>query len=159
MISERKGKPHFYVHYDKYNKRLDEWIPPERIDLSKEVEWPVDKKDDKKKTNGTQATKAQPIKVDKKLGQKKSKLDRELSGTQSQSRQIFLENVFDLLSLVERRTRIQQVQSVRVSTLQKLKMKIQIWWMWLKQQPLQKLLRQKLTHATTKLKNYEHLDP
>ena len=81
VISQRKGKPHFYVHYDKYNKRLDEWIPPERIDLSKEVEWPVEKKDDKKKTNGTQATKAQPVKVDKKLGQKKSKLDRELSGT------------------------------------------------------------------------------
>jgi len=49
--------------------------------LSKEVEWPVEKKDDKKKTNGSQVNKAQPAKADKALKQKKSKLDRELSGT------------------------------------------------------------------------------
>jgi len=40
----------------------------------------VEKKDDKKKTNGTQVNK-QPAKADKNLKQKKSKLDRELSGT------------------------------------------------------------------------------
>jgi len=49
--------------------------------LSKEVEWPVEKKDDKKKTtNGNQVNK-QPAKADKTLKQKKSKLERELSGT------------------------------------------------------------------------------
>lgn len=60
---------------------MDEWVTPERVDLSKEVEWPVEKKDEKKKTNGTQGTKAQPAKADKRLPMKKSKLDRELSGT------------------------------------------------------------------------------
>ena len=48
--------------------------------MSKEVEWPVEKKDDKKKTNGNQVNK-QPAKADKTLKQKKSKLERELSGT------------------------------------------------------------------------------
>lgn len=48
--------------------------------MSKEVEWPVEKKDDKKKANGAQVNK-QPAKADKNLKQKKSKLDRELSGT------------------------------------------------------------------------------
>ena len=79
-VQQRKGKPHFYVHYEEFNKRLDEWVTPERLDLSKEVEWPVEKKDDKKKTNGTQVNK-QPAKSDKNLKQKKSKLDRELSAT------------------------------------------------------------------------------
>ena len=40
-IQTRKGKPNYYVHYEDFNKRLDEWVQPERIDLSQEVEWPV----------------------------------------------------------------------------------------------------------------------
>ncbi|XP_060592197.1 histone acetyltransferase KAT5-like isoform X2 [Ruditapes philippinarum] len=32
---EVNGKPLFYVHYDDFNKRLDEWVPEARMDLSK----------------------------------------------------------------------------------------------------------------------------
>ena len=39
-IQERKGEPHYYVHYEDFNKRLDEWVPPSRLDLTQEVEWP-----------------------------------------------------------------------------------------------------------------------
>ncbi len=53
-MQTRKGRPTFYVHYDEFNKRLDEWIPAERLDLSQEVEWPLPEKSDtknKQKTN------------------------------------------------------------------------------------------------------------
>ncbi|KAF3926580.1 hypothetical protein AA313_de0204850 [Arthrobotrys entomopaga] len=42
--SVRKGEPVFYVHYQDFNKRLDEWVPASRIDLTKEVEFPVPEK-------------------------------------------------------------------------------------------------------------------
>ncbi|XP_052270037.1 histone acetyltransferase KAT5-like isoform X2 [Dreissena polymorpha] len=41
---EVNDKPLFYVHYDDFNKRLDEWVPEERLDVSK-LEYP--KKDQK----------------------------------------------------------------------------------------------------------------
>jgi histone acetyltransferase HTATIP len=56
-------------------------VDADRIDLSREVEFPVEKKDDKKKTNGTKgkSKKAAPGKADKK--KQTSKLDRGDSGT------------------------------------------------------------------------------
>ncbi|KAK9463228.1 acyl-CoA N-acyltransferase [Lipomyces oligophaga] len=39
-IVPRKGQPTFYVHYQEFNKRLDEWIKPDRLDLSQPVQWP-----------------------------------------------------------------------------------------------------------------------
>ncbi|KZF23258.1 histone acetyltransferase ESA1 [Xylona heveae TC161] len=54
-IQQRKGQPYYYVHYEEFNKRLDEWIQAERIDLSKEVEWPAPEKPEKKKTGTTQS--------------------------------------------------------------------------------------------------------
>ncbi|KAL9622109.1 MAG: hypothetical protein Q9160_003452 [Pyrenula sp. 1 TL-2023] len=48
----------FYVHYVDFNKRLDEWVPGSRIDLSQEVEFPPPEKPDKKKA--TAVTKNQP---------------------------------------------------------------------------------------------------
>lgn len=36
----RNGEPQFYVHFQDYNKRLDEWIPMARIDQTKPPEWP-----------------------------------------------------------------------------------------------------------------------
>ncbi|KAL9601058.1 MAG: hypothetical protein Q9219_002767 [cf. Caloplaca sp. 3 TL-2023] len=39
-IQSRKGQPSYYVHYEEFNKRLDEWIPASRLDLSQEVDWP-----------------------------------------------------------------------------------------------------------------------
>ncbi|KAI9799819.1 MAG: Histone acetyltransferase [Sarcosagium campestre] len=48
-MQQKKGNPHFYVHYEEFNKRLDEWVPADRLDLSKEVEWPAPEKPEKKK--------------------------------------------------------------------------------------------------------------
>lgn len=39
-INTRKAPPKFYVHYVNYNKRLDEWITTDRINLDKEVLYP-----------------------------------------------------------------------------------------------------------------------
>ncbi|KAL8950644.1 MAG: hypothetical protein Q9222_003328 [Ikaeria aurantiellina] len=39
-IQSRKGHPSYYVHYEEFNKRLDEWVSASRLDLSQEVEWP-----------------------------------------------------------------------------------------------------------------------
>ena len=55
----------FYVHYVEFNKRLDEWVPASRIDLSQEVEWPAPDKPEKKKTGA--ASKA-PSKTANKKG-------------------------------------------------------------------------------------------
>ncbi|KAL5334521.1 hypothetical protein BJX70DRAFT_391364 [Aspergillus crustosus] len=48
-IKQRKDGLAFYVHYVDFNKRLDEWIPAARLDLSEEVEWPQPEKPEKKK--------------------------------------------------------------------------------------------------------------
>lgn len=53
-INNRKEPPKFYVHYEDFNKRLDEWINAVRIQLDKEVVFPrqaetEEKKDVKKK--------------------------------------------------------------------------------------------------------------
>ncbi|CCD24933.1 NuA4 histone acetyltransferase complex catalytic subunit ESA1 NDAI_0E01170 [Naumovozyma dairenensis CBS 421] len=39
-INTRRSPPKFYVHYVNYNKRLDEWIDVDRINLDKEVIFP-----------------------------------------------------------------------------------------------------------------------
>ena len=47
---ERRGKKEYYVHYQEYNKRLDEWIGVERIDFNRQLILPeVKVEDDKKK--------------------------------------------------------------------------------------------------------------
>ncbi|SCU82636.1 LADA_0C06942g1_1 [Lachancea dasiensis] len=40
-INSRKSPPKFYVHYDDFNKRLDEWILAPRIKIDKEVFFPL----------------------------------------------------------------------------------------------------------------------
>ncbi|QLQ81436.1 hypothetical protein HG537_0F01970 [Torulaspora globosa] len=42
-INSRRSPPKFYVHYVDYNKRLDEWIMADRIDLEKDVVFPKPK--------------------------------------------------------------------------------------------------------------------
>ncbi|OLL24345.1 Histone acetyltransferase mst1 [Neolecta irregularis DAH-3] len=37
---QRRGETQYYVHYQEFNKRLDEWVVGSRLDLSREVEWP-----------------------------------------------------------------------------------------------------------------------
>ncbi|KAF1993301.1 histone acetyltransferase ESA1 [Amniculicola lignicola CBS 123094] len=84
-IQPRRGKPSFYVHYEEFNKRLDEWVPPERLDLTREVEWPAPEKADKKKSSSSKATPAPPKVDPKNLKRSRSKLDREISATPSES--------------------------------------------------------------------------
>ncbi|KAK9450886.1 acyl-CoA N-acyltransferase [Limtongia smithiae] len=50
-ITTRKGEPYFYVHYQEFNKRLDEWVPASRLDLSRPVEWPRPEKPKKAPTH------------------------------------------------------------------------------------------------------------
>ena len=52
-VRQRNGGLSFYVHYVDFNKRLDEWVAADRIDLSQEVEWPAPEKPEKKKTTVT----------------------------------------------------------------------------------------------------------
>ncbi|KAI5283462.1 Histone acetyltransferase [Ascosphaera aggregata] len=56
-IRQRKDGLSFYVHYVDFNKRLDEWVAADRIDLTKEVEWPQPEKPDKKKIGGAAGNK------------------------------------------------------------------------------------------------------
>ncbi|CAL1540343.1 unnamed protein product [Lymnaea stagnalis] len=46
------GRPLYYIHYEDYNKRLDEWVPLERMDLSKLEQPKKDVKTPVKKTEG-----------------------------------------------------------------------------------------------------------
>ncbi|RPB14354.1 histone acetyltransferase mst1 [Morchella conica CCBAS932] len=56
-IQTRKGEPYYYIHYDEFNKRLDEWVPATRLDLKREVEWPrPEKKVAKTEKNGKATT-------------------------------------------------------------------------------------------------------
>ncbi|KAG0668999.1 Histone acetyltransferase [Maudiozyma exigua] len=59
-IKSRRPPPKFYVHYVNYNKRLDEWVPPERINLNKEVLFavpkPVEEPKSKQKNRKTSQT-------------------------------------------------------------------------------------------------------
>jgi histone acetyltransferase HTATIP len=70
------------VHYDDFNKRLDEWITADRIDLDQEVEWPAPEKPDKKKSGANDKSKSQPAGLKNK--KQKSKLDREISAAPEQ---------------------------------------------------------------------------
>jgi len=70
------------VHYEDFNKRLDEWIPAERIDLTKEVDWPQPEKPDKKDKSQKQAqTSKTDTKAPKNLKRQRSTVDREASAT------------------------------------------------------------------------------
>lgn len=51
----RKGDLEFYVHYQEFNKRLDEYVSQSRLDLTMQVEWP---KPDKLKKTATANTKS-----------------------------------------------------------------------------------------------------
>ncbi|SJM86208.1 probable Histone acetyltransferase ESA1 [Zygosaccharomyces bailii] len=51
-INSRRSPPKFYIHYVDFNKRLDEWIAADRINLNREVYYPRPKnneEDSKKK--------------------------------------------------------------------------------------------------------------
>lgn len=70
-IKTIRGQLSFYVHYEGFNKRLDEWVASARLDLTQQVEWPVPEKPDSKtkKTTG-KADKADTSKTSKAATQK-----------------------------------------------------------------------------------------
>ncbi|THW79553.1 hypothetical protein D6D19_01094 [Aureobasidium pullulans] len=88
-IQTRRGKPTFYVHYQDFNKRLDEWVAAERIDLSREVEWPLPEKPDtkQKKTTSKTTAKAETSKANKAPKRSRASSVRELSATPTEESQ------------------------------------------------------------------------
>lgn len=58
------GKPLYYVHFDDFNKRLDEWVPEERMDLTKVEMVKKDAKAPKKRLQGRRRN--QPTKQSRK---------------------------------------------------------------------------------------------
>lgn len=78
--------PTFYVHYEEFNKRLDEWISADRIDLKQEVEWPLPEKPDTKSKQKQTSKADSKNQSGQKAGQKRPRpvsgsQQRELSGT------------------------------------------------------------------------------
>jgi len=56
-IHTKKGRKVFYVHYEEFNKRLDEWIELDRIDFTKPVTFPKpDTPKKEKQSNKKQST-------------------------------------------------------------------------------------------------------
>ncbi|KAF3993703.1 hypothetical protein FT663_01116 [Candidozyma haemuli var. vulneris] len=92
----RKGKKVFYVHYQDYNKRLDEWISPERIDFSKSMIPPVkeeEKKPEKSKSKtGTKTGKTSKKSSTKSTPQPKAS-DKEGSETPLENDEMDLDNL------------------------------------------------------------------
>ncbi|KAF9390398.1 Histone acetyltransferase [Podila verticillata] len=43
-VADDPNRHEYYVHYSDYNKRLDEWVTPERLNLLGEIEYPKSKK-------------------------------------------------------------------------------------------------------------------
>lgn len=66
---QKKGRMVYYVHYQEFNKRLDEWIETSRIDYTRAIIAPEVKVDEKKETKlkskktKLKNSKKQPIKV------------------------------------------------------------------------------------------------
>jgi histone acetyltransferase HTATIP len=73
------------VHYEEFNKRLDEFVTADRFDLTREVEWPAPEKAEKKKAASSQKKEAPPKTDTKNLKRSRSKLDREISATPSEA--------------------------------------------------------------------------
>ncbi|ODV89327.1 hypothetical protein CANCADRAFT_138326 [Tortispora caseinolytica NRRL Y-17796] len=65
----KKGRPVVYVHYQDYNKRLDEWISMDKIDLTKPIEWP--KVEKKKKLSGAASKASEKAKARREAERKK----------------------------------------------------------------------------------------
>jgi histone acetyltransferase HTATIP len=70
-IKETKSGKQFYCNFDNFNKRLDEWVPLARIDLSQEVEWPNPEKDKPKEAPKKKVPSGPNKKAPLKKGQKR----------------------------------------------------------------------------------------
>lgn len=86
------SKMEYYVHYVEFNKRLDEWVPAERLDLSREIEFPKTKKQKLKEHIVETPPPDSPMRSSK--GARKQKGSQEMStqgssaGTPSQKRRL-----------------------------------------------------------------------
>ncbi|KUJ06968.1 uncharacterized protein LY89DRAFT_374372 [Mollisia scopiformis] len=75
-IRDIKSGRQFYCNFDNFNKRLDEWVPVNRIDFSQDVEWPSpEKPKEAKKSSAPVAKKT----IGQKKGQKRPAVTREVS--------------------------------------------------------------------------------
>ncbi|XP_078671607.1 histone acetyltransferase KAT5-like isoform X1 [Branchiostoma floridae x Branchiostoma belcheri] len=80
---EEKGKLEFYVHYIDFNKRLDEWVLPDRLRVE-ELQFPKkDQKTPQKQTSS--AANSRPTTPDRELQDKKTTVDRSESDSPSPS--------------------------------------------------------------------------
>nr|POE72472.1 histone acetyltransferase esa1 [Quercus suber] len=85
-VQPRPGGTKYYVHYEEFNKRLDEWITSTRIDLTQEVEWPLPEKSDAKSKQKSAQSKNQAIvKTESKSQQKSQKRPRSATTTRETS--------------------------------------------------------------------------
>merc|ERR1711939_39484 len=84
-MQTRKGRPTFYVHYQEFNKRLDEWVSAERLDLSQEVEWPLPEKPEPKSKQKQQPSKAQQVSKTDSKATKSNKRPRSATATRETS--------------------------------------------------------------------------
>ncbi|KAK0388765.1 hypothetical protein NLU13_5008 [Sarocladium strictum] len=73
----KSGVRQFYCNFDNFNKRLDEWVPSDRVDFTREVEWPNPEKE-KPKENKKKAPPVAKKSVPKK-GQKRPSNKRDTS--------------------------------------------------------------------------------
>lgn len=73
----------FFVHWDQFNKRLDEWVSGARVILSRDLEWPRPKLQTQKKA--PVPSKAPPGKIPKKRGATKSQQMNDYSALNSPS--------------------------------------------------------------------------
>lgn len=74
---------HFYCNFDNFNKRLDEWVPASRIDLTQDVEWPNPEKAKESKKAATTSKAASKKDVSKKVQKRPLTVTREASETES----------------------------------------------------------------------------
>ncbi|QWU89655.1 hypothetical protein CA3LBN_004003 [Candidozyma haemuli] len=92
----KKGKKVFYVHYQDYNKRLDEWISPDKIDFSKSMIPPVEKEEKKpeksKSKTGTKTGKTSKKSSTKSTPQPRAS-DKEESATPLENDEMDLDNL------------------------------------------------------------------
>lgn len=79
----KKGKRVFYVHYQEFNKRLDEWINTDRIDFTRGMALPeIKDKDEKKDTKTKKKSNRLKAQLATKLASQRSmNLENETSGS------------------------------------------------------------------------------
>ncbi|KAF9469940.1 histone acetyltransferase, MYST superfamily [Collybia nuda] len=71
----------FFVHWDSFNKRLDDWVPGSRLVLSRDLEWPQPKPSGGKKVTGSNGPQKAPGKAPRSLLKKATSNAAALAGS------------------------------------------------------------------------------